>query len=660
MRKIAKNTLNTRSSALRFVVSAVVLVLFLYVVFAPSTADAICPDGYVSEVKDKNLDWQNGSSDLNLDYVKATVGDWMKNKHYSFADLEKHPVVIAVIDTGINFNHEIFTGKYDQNGVKTDDEGIGEYDVLYRDKDGKVISTNTASSSKDATDDSNNRHGTHVAGIIATLIHELDLEKYVKIMPIKASYNSWGETTFKSTAVRAAIDFAIENGADVINMSISDKGADPGTSTDFDMVTKEDAQKAVFVAAAGNNSTASSTVGSAKGKWYYPAANKHVIGVMNYAEENGKKSLVSSSNFGDVYDICAPGNAIFSADGKSNESYKSLTGTSMATPIVAFASALMIVKDRAFCSATNDLPKSYEEVAGYVKSSFDEQIVKTVKTLTSSRNFSLGVFDFKSLLSDEVKARILAKEYGGSLVQNLNDVKSVILHLEIFPSVYTEQGLVEWKVDGKSVENPSGDEFEFEYTPENKIGSVKISAEWTCEEITVYAECSVEVKYLEYSSSETAQIKINAVSGGINLSAADGETAIQVESGKTIEFSIDKSLLSSVSPDTIVMWYVDGAYVASGANLSYKFEREGVHFVKAKIGGYFTSATTFKVVETRMTMLECLRLRLFRQCARLEFALFVLLRQSLSRRREAATTDLHTTKPANSVQRKKDCFQTVF
>lgn len=110
-------------------------------------------------------------------------------------------------------------------------------------------------------------------------------------MPIKASYNSWGETTFKSTAVRAAIDFAIENGADVINMSISDKGADPGTSTDFDMVTKEDAQKAVFVAAAGNNSTASSTVGSAKGKWYYPAANKHVIGVMNYAEENGKNPL---------------------------------------------------------------------------------------------------------------------------------------------------------------------------------------------------------------------------------------------------------------------------------------------------------------------------------------------------------------------------------
>lgn len=69
--------------------------------------------------------------------------------------------------------------------MKTDDEGIGEYDVLYRDKDGKVISTNTASSSKDATDDSNNRHGTHVAGIIATLIHELDLENTSKSCRLK-------------------------------------------------------------------------------------------------------------------------------------------------------------------------------------------------------------------------------------------------------------------------------------------------------------------------------------------------------------------------------------------------------------------------------------------------------------------------------------------
>lgn len=48
--------------------------------------------------------------------------------------------MIAVIDTGINFSHEVFTGKYDENGVKTDAQGIGKYDVLYRDKDGHVIS----------------------------------------------------------------------------------------------------------------------------------------------------------------------------------------------------------------------------------------------------------------------------------------------------------------------------------------------------------------------------------------------------------------------------------------------------------------------------------------------------------------------------------------
>lgn len=114
----------------------------------------------------------------------------------------------------------------------------------------------------------------------------------------------------------------------------------------------------------------------------------------------------------------------------------------------------MIVKDRAFCSATNDLPKSYEEVAGYVKSSFDEQIVKTVKTLTSSRNFSLGVFDFKSLLSDEVKARIVAKEDGGSLVQNLNDVKSVILHLEIFRAFIPSKDRLSGKLTERALKTP--------------------------------------------------------------------------------------------------------------------------------------------------------------------------------------------------------------
>ena len=47
--------------------------MFFSVIFAPSVADAVCPDGYIENVKDKNLDWQNGEDELNLEYVKTAV-----------------------------------------------------------------------------------------------------------------------------------------------------------------------------------------------------------------------------------------------------------------------------------------------------------------------------------------------------------------------------------------------------------------------------------------------------------------------------------------------------------------------------------------------------------------------------------------------------------
>ena len=131
MKNNAKNTQSSRISALRVIVTAVILFLFFSVIFAPSVAGAVCPDGYIENVKDKNLDWQNGEDELNLEYVKTRVKSWLSDPQYDFSALEKDPIVVAVVDTGINFDHEIFTGKYDENGVATDDK-IGRYDVLLR------------------------------------------------------------------------------------------------------------------------------------------------------------------------------------------------------------------------------------------------------------------------------------------------------------------------------------------------------------------------------------------------------------------------------------------------------------------------------------------------------------------------------------------------
>ena len=70
-------------------------------------------------------------------------------------------------------------------------------------------------------DDAPDRHGTHVAGILATFIHELNLEKYIKIMPVKAAYPTGSTSTFSSTAFNDGVKFALSSGADVVNMSLA-------------------------------------------------------------------------------------------------------------------------------------------------------------------------------------------------------------------------------------------------------------------------------------------------------------------------------------------------------------------------------------------------------------------------------------------------------
>ena len=582
MKNTAKNTNFSRISALRVIVIAVVLVLFFSVIFAPSVADAVCPDGYIENVKDKNLDWQNGEDELDLEYVKTRVKSWLSDPQYDFSALENDPIVVAVVDTGINFDHEIFTGKYDENGVATDDK-IGRYDVLLRDENGNIITANTAIGIN-ANDDASNRHGTHVAGIIATLIHELDLEKYIKILPIKASKG----TSFSTAGVKKGIAFAIENGADVVNLSLCEDKVGTETSEFNKMITDAYAQKAVFVAAAGNDGKSSSAK-DILGKFYtyYPAASKNVIGVMNYTTENGKKKIASTSNYGSAYDICAPGEYIYSADGKTADSYKSLKGTSMATPFISFASALAMLKDRAYCAVSGGKECGAVEIAQNVKQSYTETI--------KAGNFTLGVFDFAQLISDDTRIGITAN---GDTVQYVNATNPVKFRLNVFPSEFANLGTVVWKVDGKEVENDSENQFEFTFVPENKVGVSTVTAEWTCTAVNAEnktVECIVEVKYVEYDKTETGKIEVSIKNGGKDVETTDKTATVDCE--KKIEFSIDESILQSVNPKTPILWFVDGVYVAAGNTFAYEFERTGVHYVKAKIGNYFTSETSVYVYE---------------------------------------------------------------
>lgn len=238
-------------------------------------------------------------------------------------------VVVAVIDTGVDYNHEdlknniwINTAEIPENNY--DDDGNGYIDDYYG-----YSSVDNNGNSMDV-----NGHGTHVAGIIAAENNGIGIEGIaynVKIMAIKAASPAG---IFTTSSIIGAIKYASINGADIINMSFA------GTQYS---VQEEDALQAAYntailVAASGNNAAPNNPIGPN----FYPASYESVIGVMASTSSN---TVASFSNYDYEeydyyeYEVCAPGVNLMSTI--PNGKYRKLSGTSMASPVVAAIAALV-------------------------------------------------------------------------------------------------------------------------------------------------------------------------------------------------------------------------------------------------------------------------------------------------------------------------------
>lgn len=203
-------------------------------------------------------------------------------------------VVVAVIDTGIDRNHEDLKNKI-AGGI---DLESGKSDPTY-----------------------SSIHGVHVSGIIAAETNNgkgvAGIGFNVKVMPIKVGANI-------TTALSAAgITYAADHGARVINMSY---GTRFESNTERDAVAYAWSKGLVLVAAAGNNGSTQPS---------YPAAYPQVISVGSTGTADKRSSF---SNYGDWVDVGAPGENVLST---VPGGYAELTGTSMASPDVAGVVALM-------------------------------------------------------------------------------------------------------------------------------------------------------------------------------------------------------------------------------------------------------------------------------------------------------------------------------
>ena len=247
----------------------------------------------------------------------------------------KHPggdasIVVAVIDTGVDFTHgdlrdNMWVNEKETAGDGRDNDGNGYVDDYY--------GVDIVAGRGNGMDD--HGHGTHVAGVIAAVNNlqgTVGVAFNTKIMSVKAGMSSG---YFTQDAIAKAILYAYENGADVINMSFG------GTASS---IAVQDAlakayTRCVLVASAGNDGAPNEGLFAVPN---YPAAYPYVLGVMS-VDKNGVESAFSNYDVtafnGVEYEVYAPGEDIVSTI--PGDRYATWSGTSMAAPLVSGMAALL-------------------------------------------------------------------------------------------------------------------------------------------------------------------------------------------------------------------------------------------------------------------------------------------------------------------------------
>jgi subtilisin family serine protease len=241
-------------------------------------------------------------------------------------------LAVGIIDTGIDYDHEDLksniwinpgeSGDKANNGK--DDDGNGYVDDFR--------GWNFVFNNKHPYDDQG--HGTHVAGTIGAVGNNREgvvgVNWQVQLMAVKF-LGSNGEGTTADAA--KAIIYATDNGAKILNNSW---GGEEASRALQEAIQYANDHGVLFIAAAGNNGESTDHVA------HYPS-NYDIPNVVSVASSDRNDKLSSFSNCGRrTVDIAAPGSNILSTQPRGR--YDRLSGTSMATPHVAGACALVWAK----------------------------------------------------------------------------------------------------------------------------------------------------------------------------------------------------------------------------------------------------------------------------------------------------------------------------
>lgn len=281
----------------------------------------------------------------------------MINAEQAWAISKGEGVKIAVIDTGVNYNHpdlssNIFINENEIPGNGIDDDGNGFID----DTNGWDFVNGDNSPFDDQS------HGTHVSGLAASGV--FGVAPLAQVIPIKA-LSAFGSGDIAS--IDAAIRYAVDSGADIINMSLG--GLDPEFAEGLKQSMAYAEEKGVIVMAAAGNGHPLFGIPMDNDKTPVYPANMGNSNIIVVAATDKNKTLTEYSNFGKTtVNIAAPGGSrregdlalsssyYWPVEGKDNM-YIAYCGTSMATPVSAGAVAVLKSLDRSLTA--KDLKKVF-------------------------------------------------------------------------------------------------------------------------------------------------------------------------------------------------------------------------------------------------------------------------------------------------------------